>query len=440
MNGRPDLERQVRDWLMATAPAQAPRGVLDAALERVADVGQERSLGGPLGGRVGGSGWLRWAIVGAALAAAILGAIAGAGAVLRREDAIIRPPQAVDLTPQAVDLTPQAVDLTPQAVDLAWTLERAAQDWPGPLRAEPADGAPIAFVAPGSDEGAVFRDPRGDTVPAPLAVVDIVEVLIREGCWMSLTTEGCFFYDMASPLAPSQLDPHSGWFAYGIVVDNTGDGRPDLRFGVDNAAANAGGRMWLDRARHRKDKNVRLPRGSTLHGRRPWRGPGRGRQGPHLCSKTGARIPVLWLGVCHRRWPDRGDRLRSGRRLDRVQAAGTGVAVTGCHRRRARRNNTGGRQWPYLQASLHPAAPAEGTRSLPGFTAMPDVHRMTIRGGSPARMPTGAPRRRKPQAARRLVEWPHERELGARTAWAKRHLARPEGIRTPDTRFRRPML
>jgi hypothetical protein len=245
MTGRPDLERLVTDWLMATAPAKAPAGVLDAALERVADLGQERALGVPFSGRVAGSGWLRWAIVGAALAAAILGAIAGAGAVLRRDEAIIRPPDAVDRPRQAVDLTPQAVDLTPQAVDLTWTLERAAQDWPAPVRAEPADGAPIAFVAPGKEEGAVFRDPRGDTVPRPLAVVDIVEVLIREGCWMSLTTEACLFYDVASPLAHSQLDPQGGWLAYGIVVDNTGDGRPDLRFGIDNAAANAGGRMWL---------------------------------------------------------------------------------------------------------------------------------------------------------------------------------------------------
>lgn len=220
MNGRPDVERLVTDWLMATAPARAPHRVLDAALERVADVGQEHFIGVPLGGRGGRSSWLRWAILAAVLASALLGAIAGAGTFLRREAAVIQPPQPVDLT---------------------WTLERAAQDWPGPLRAEPEVGGPIVR----SDGRVAFGDQRGDTVPAPLAVVDIVEVVTREGCWMSLTTEGCFFYDLASPLTQLQLDPRRGWFAYGIVVDNTGDGRPDLRFGIDNAAGDGGARMWL---------------------------------------------------------------------------------------------------------------------------------------------------------------------------------------------------
>ena len=35
MNGRPDLERRVTDWLHAEAPARAPSG-FDGALDRVA--------------------------------------------------------------------------------------------------------------------------------------------------------------------------------------------------------------------------------------------------------------------------------------------------------------------------------------------------------------------------------------------------------------------
>ncbi len=80
-----DLDRVVTDWLVADAPPRAPGRVLAAALEQVAGVGQER----PLGGRrfdawIGRSPRLRWAIVGALLALALLGAIAGAGALLRQ--------------------------------------------------------------------------------------------------------------------------------------------------------------------------------------------------------------------------------------------------------------------------------------------------------------------------------------------------------------------
>ena len=84
MNERSDLDRVVNDWLRASAPPRAPQSVLSAALDRVAGVGQER----PLGGRqfdawIGRSPRLHWAIVGAALALLLLGAIAGAGALLR---------------------------------------------------------------------------------------------------------------------------------------------------------------------------------------------------------------------------------------------------------------------------------------------------------------------------------------------------------------------
>ena len=60
--------------------------MLSAALDRVAGVGQERPLGGPVGSTLGSVGppRLQWAIVGAALLLLLLGAIAGAGAMLAR--------------------------------------------------------------------------------------------------------------------------------------------------------------------------------------------------------------------------------------------------------------------------------------------------------------------------------------------------------------------
>ena len=44
MNARPTLERRVTDWLQAEAPARAPDRVLATTLDRVAVVGQERTL------------------------------------------------------------------------------------------------------------------------------------------------------------------------------------------------------------------------------------------------------------------------------------------------------------------------------------------------------------------------------------------------------------
>jgi dipeptidyl aminopeptidase/acylaminoacyl peptidase len=90
MNDRSDLDRLVTDWLRAAAPPRAPRELLPLALEQVARVGQER----PLGGRwfdawIATSPRLRWALVLVVLAA-LLGTIAGVGALLHRTSPVLR--------------------------------------------------------------------------------------------------------------------------------------------------------------------------------------------------------------------------------------------------------------------------------------------------------------------------------------------------------------
>ena len=95
MNDRSDLELFVTDWLRAGAPPRAPERVLTTSLDRVAGVGQDR----PLGGRrfdewIGHSPRLRWTLVLVVLAAALLGAIAGVGALLR--DSRVTPPGVVN--------------------------------------------------------------------------------------------------------------------------------------------------------------------------------------------------------------------------------------------------------------------------------------------------------------------------------------------------------
>ena len=133
-----------------------------------------------------------------------------------------------------VDVSPadQPTTTSPPGA-MAWDPGRFTQDWPGPLRPEPAGGDADVGILDESNSAAEerFTDPVGD---AGMALVDISQVLSRVGCWWSLTTERCAFFDTVAPSEPMP-SPADTWIAYGIVVDYTGDGRPDVRFGIDNA-------------------------------------------------------------------------------------------------------------------------------------------------------------------------------------------------------------
>jgi Tol biopolymer transport system component len=90
MNDQPAIDRLVTEWLRADAPPRAPQGLLAAALEQAGATGQQRPFGGrPFDAWIGRSPRLHWAIVGAILALLLLGAVAGAGALLR--DPAVRP-------------------------------------------------------------------------------------------------------------------------------------------------------------------------------------------------------------------------------------------------------------------------------------------------------------------------------------------------------------
>jgi hypothetical protein len=135
----------------------------------------------------------------------------------------------------AVDLWPvESPTPNPSPEALFWNADRAANDWPGPLRVEPL-GVPIV-VASNSD------DPSGD-VASEIAVVDIVEVVTGHCGWFPPST--CVWFEMEAEVPRPLPDPGSQWIAYGIVVDSTGDGQPDWRFGIDNASPYADHqRMW----------------------------------------------------------------------------------------------------------------------------------------------------------------------------------------------------
>ena len=116
---------------------------------------------------------------------------------------------------------------------MLWNPDRASQDWPGELRVEPPGSPEIQAVETQPRVGlrVATSDSESD---AAIDLVDIVEVTVRLGCWMSLTTERCVFFDVAAE--PRVLPgPRVEWVAWGIVVDYTGDGLPDMRLGIDNA-------------------------------------------------------------------------------------------------------------------------------------------------------------------------------------------------------------
>jgi hypothetical protein len=127
---------------------------------------------------------------------------------------------------------------------LTWSSERATEDWPGALRAEP-DGCVPVVVDARRAEGhftRLFSDPSGDVSPMPLAWVDIVGGEFRSsGCYASV----CVFFDLAAAPPQPIPSPRDEWIAYGIVVDLTGDGRPDRRYGIDNAS-NGDGQSIVD--------------------------------------------------------------------------------------------------------------------------------------------------------------------------------------------------
>jgi hypothetical protein len=113
---------------------------------------------------------------------------------------------------------------------MLWSVDSQFQDWPGPVRVEPTITTEAVLVGHGGD--GIYDDPVGDVV---VAVVDIIEVETQIGRWGLPSLDRDVFFRQAGDLI-SIPDPRKEWVAYGIVVDYTGDGRPDVRYGTDNAS------------------------------------------------------------------------------------------------------------------------------------------------------------------------------------------------------------
>jgi len=108
---------------------------------------------------------------------------------------------------------------------LAWSRASLDEDWPAPVRAEPAGGAEVVPILwTDEDETGRYEDPTGDTESDAFPWVDIHAVSFCHN-------RTCPYVWV--PGAPN-VDPTEQWMAYGIVADDDGDGVADRRFGIDN--------------------------------------------------------------------------------------------------------------------------------------------------------------------------------------------------------------
>jgi hypothetical protein len=125
---------------------------------------------------------------------------------------------------------------------LAWTPASLTEDWPAPVRPEPAGDASVLPMPP------TYIDPLGDTGSDVLPCIDIRD--------LTVDTYDVFF-DLVSN-RPPDVEPSEVWIAYGVVVDDDRDGVPDWRYGIDNLPRTAG-----DESSHHREWRTDLDTGRT---------------------------------------------------------------------------------------------------------------------------------------------------------------------------------
>ncbi len=98
---------------------------------------------------------------------------------------------------------------------LAWTQASLNEDWPAPVRPEPAGGASVEPMP------LTYIDPSGDTGSDAYPCVDIREVKVRPSA---------VHHRHSGPEPTAGVDPTEQWIAYGVVIDDDRDGVPDWRY------------------------------------------------------------------------------------------------------------------------------------------------------------------------------------------------------------------
>lgn len=116
--------------------------------------------------------------------------------------------------------------------------------WSEVVRVEPRDPSIVNRTA--------WAETAGDGLPEPVDTVDITSLRFDAPCYNAPI---CVYFELAGEASAPLRDPADEWVAYGLVVDNDGDGVPDAQAGIDNAWD--GPRAW----------RTNLQTGETLVGR-----------------------------------------------------------------------------------------------------------------------------------------------------------------------------
>ena len=173
------------------------------------------------------------------LAAVVTTACTG-GQALPSERPASTPPASLPPAPSAAPSSASASSSpSPTLAPLIWTTASLKEDWPAPVRTEPAGPTTILPIlnktvfrdCPGPNcselrhERGHYVDPTGDTGSDAFPWIDIDGVGF---CGSACLTPGLASRDL--PL----VGPTEQWMAYGVVFDTDGDGVADWRYGVDN--------------------------------------------------------------------------------------------------------------------------------------------------------------------------------------------------------------
>jgi hypothetical protein len=258
MNPNAQFERDLEQWLQTEAPTSAPAGFHAAVMDRARTLRQRPGWTRTFPARRFGRG--RGLTLLAATALLLVGGALAAGSGILRLPTVVPPvpePSVIAVATPSVrpSLGPPPSD---PAGPLAWTPARLAEDWPEPVREEPAGGATVVQIrhrdltpdAP-SDEAHSFewdqyRDPTGDTGSDDHPWADIRWVEFCGEACLSIGLESDEFFGRGGP--PPDVDPSEQWIAYGVVADTDRDGIGDWRYGIDNAfiaePCGGGNRTW----------------------------------------------------------------------------------------------------------------------------------------------------------------------------------------------------
>jgi hypothetical protein len=147
---------------------------------------------------------------------------------------------------------------------LAWTPESLKEDWPAPVRPEPAGGGSVQPMPP------TYLDPMDDNRSSAYPCVDIrwvmadtsevhLKLVSKPPPWSCSETRECV-----------GVDPTEQWIAYGVVTDEDRDGVPDWRYGIDNMPGGVAQAGWPPRRGWRTNLHTGQTEAGPDHGDPPW--------------------------------------------------------------------------------------------------------------------------------------------------------------------------